>query len=305
MKKKIFVIMQVALCVSTKIAVAQSLTFSGDTARFDAIISQMEDNIPQNYYTNSLRTTHVSKYVYADSTKELLMVAYGEGVFNEPLWTRDEIYYSKNSLVLSNDYKNVPYHHLAQSYMSPAAPPCVDMLMRLSSGNVSNILTHFLNKRGIAKDKGMAPSRTDYLLYSCNFHHIRYVVTDTVYESQACYKLSSFTTKNDNGIITYEYIINKQDYALLYFYCSNEKEFTEQTYARVDSVYQLTKSVSNDMAVSKTSCGKAAYVYSVVEDCGSPKQLGNTRRGWEEAVAVADVPSPQMLEEWNNFLGKR
>jgi hypothetical protein len=309
------------------------ISSAGDTSLFDEIIYKMEDNIAKNYYgdfdTLDLPVQYYS-YVY-DSAQTLLFAKYME-VQPSALWLQDAAAtdsYRKKLGVPDDDswksrrramtgwYKWNAFGYLNETFATADVNSTmfkIRLHTDLSSRHILREHVSVLNLRrrghvGVtfrksycSRSPARKPDSTDF-----NF----FTVTDTIYENLPCHLLKNKTTIRE-ATTNAVYIINKNDYALLYYsriYKSAENgengfSAREATYAKVGNCYRNVQYTAIGL-YNDPLFGMHKLVYGYAKERlwrnASPLDSARSNRN----VDIVKQPNALMLEEWNRFIGSK
>jgi hypothetical protein len=311
----------------------------GDTATYKAIMLDMMERVAQNYNLTLRQPVQYSEYAYIDSTKELLHAVYIEGV----KFSMQEIDEHRQCPPCTPELIFTSHHWLAQQYFSEKSPLLKGWDPLWMNKWENNILGRCFGKKKEKKDVNM----DDLLLFNFrrfdneNVISINFETVDTLYNGKHCYKLAGTykyygekhlgqlnSAMQDCGaanellqkvegnltrVNREEFIIKKDDYALLRFYAEvlyTKKETgtlavarrNEEQFAKVGEFYQRTLSVF--YSYYKPLDTRRYAVEQPLFPVPPLDSLKVVKTQTYNFCTPVEQPIAQMLEAWRKFIGK-
>jgi hypothetical protein len=328
MRKYLFTALPFVVCTLLSYTAAYPQAGVGSKELFYDILCKMEDKIIDNYYpdlaSDLLQPVRYSEYVYVDSSKQLLSAVYVEGI-KSPSWL----------LGASKKHYNKPWEfYLEDSYCWRAE------LYQKRKGKQycgdNDLCYTFLRSiamLGSHVQKSACPNNSDSAQVmpaeQIDSTPQKFAVTDILYEGRACYKLirlqlDVYTTPVDIFVCdSLEYIIGKDDYALLYCYHGRfwrspaRNQLAEdhvEVYDKVGGTYQQTlythrkRWLTSYVDSSGASFGALSdtYCYSIKQamHVSPPANLVkiHTFAPYEAFCTPVSEPNAEMLKAWNEFV---
>jgi hypothetical protein len=312
----------------------------GDTTTYKAIMLGMMERVAQNYNLTLRQPVQYSEYAYIDSTKELLHAVYIEGV----KFSIQEIDKHSQCTPCTPELIFTSHHWFAQQYFNEKSP-----LSEWQPLWMDKWENNILGRCFATKKEKKYVNMDDLLLFNfrrfdnemSNVIGINFETVDTLYDGKPCYKLTG-TYKyygekqsdqpnnmlQDSGeknellqkmdgklrrVNREEFIIKKDDFALLRFYAEvlyTKKETgtlavgrrNEEQFAKVGEFYQRTLSVFY-------SYYKPLDMrrYAVEQPLFPVPPLDSLKvveaQTYDFCTPVAQ-PTAKMLEAWRKFIGK-
>jgi hypothetical protein len=289
----------------------------------------MEDNIAKNYYSYPDTTDlPMQRYTYTyDSVQTLLFAEYVEvqppalwlwwdaaatDSYRKKMGVPDDDDWQSRLRTMSMLHKWNAFGYLNETFATAdvnSAMFKIRLSLSLSSRYILREHIAVLNSRR----KGTAGMNAFRRLYrssllrkpdstDLNF----FTVADTIYESLPCYLLKrKETTKEAKA--NEVYIVNKNDYALLYYSRTGKNDYgfsmEVATYAKVGNTYRNIQLTSNGFGFNPLF-DKHERVYGYTKERlwldAPPLDSANNKD-----VDIVKQPNSLMLEEWNRFIGSK